>query len=471
MPTPHDSGPSESIVKSGLNRIDALLLSRKWGNAGTGKAATVTYSIPSSSSIWDNDYNNGSWTEREPYDFDLRYLTASEASRFEQALKKWAEMANIKLQKINETTTLVGDIRVAYSGVVEEEGSIAWAYSPGGGPTGGDVWLNPFDKGLQNALAPGGDGFHTLLHELGHALGLAHPFDGKDRLPNSKDNAQYTVMSYDKHPSASIFPTTPMLYDIAAIQYVYGANMNTRKGNTRYRFSARRETLKTIWDAGGRDTIDVSNQRYRAVLNLRQGTFSSIGRRNEGGKARNNLALAYGVKIEDAVGSRYADTIKGNSLKNRLYGGKGGDILRGKSGGDRLVGQAGSDRLDGGPGFDTLIGGAGNDVLSGGGGADRYAYNERGEGVDRITDFNRSQNDKLTFRHKTFARPGRGRLKSWRFSANKQGLASDAGDRFVFNTSNHTLWFDPDGSGARAPVRIATLSNGVRLRASDILIT
>ncbi len=39
-----------------------------------------------------------------------------------------------------------------------------------------------------------------------------------------------------------------------------------------------------------------------------------------------------------------------------------------------------------------------------------------------------------------------------------------------FRKASKVLFYDPDGSGGRAGVRIATLTNGVNLRNSDITI-
>jgi Ca2+-binding RTX toxin-like protein len=71
-------------------------------------------------------------------------------------------------------------------------------------------------------------------------------------------------------------------------------------------------------------------------------------------------------------------------------------VLDGAGGNDVLKGGAGNDTLKGGAGNDFLAGGSGNDLLTGGTGNDTFAFDSFGEGVDRITDFNKAQ-DKLSF--------------------------------------------------------------------------
>ena len=144
----------------------------------------------------------------------------------------------------------------------------------------------------------------TLIHEIGHALGLKHPGDYNaggggtpgPYLPEGEDSHQYSVMSYHSHPSydRNESPVTPMLYDIAALQRLYGANMTTRTGNDTYTFSTETE-LKAIWDAGGWDTFDASNHTQSVKIDLGDGHFSSIA-------GIDNVAIAYGAQIEAARG-------------------------------------------------------------------------------------------------------------------------------------------------------------------------
>lgn len=459
MATPYFGSSTKKIPKPGENHIDALLLKRKWGRQ-FGQGATITYSFPDQNSAWSSDYTDDSITVMEPYDAEFRAMLPGERVMFRKALKTWEEVANIKFKEVADGGSSAGEIRIALSGVVT--GNFAgWAYAPKSEPYGGDIWLSPtyFDRAFDKGEGSGQ--YLTLLHEIGHALGLAHPFEGKHQLPTETDSYAYTVMSYTDHPSASIYPTTPMVYDIAALQYIYGANTETRKGNTTYKFSSSEEVVESIWDAGGTDVIDVSNQRLPTFVDLRGGRLSSIGRTNLGDRATNNVGVAFGANIENAIGSRFQDHLTGNNLKNRLVGGDGGDYLLGHRGRDRLIG---------GRGGDVLQGGRGKDFLNGGKGGDVYQYTNTNQGSDVIKSFKRGQGDKLSFSKSQFGGLRNGKLVNKRFVANTTGLASNTDQRFVFNTTSNTLLYDADGSGAQAAVTIATFRNDANLRAKDIII-
>lgn len=224
------------------------------------------------------------------------------------------------------------------------------------------------------------------------------------------DSNQYSIMSYTSHPKSLhmtvinrdtededlvytyVEPSTPMLYDIAAIQYLYGKNTTTATGNDTYTFDPSTPFFKCIWDAGGSDTISVSTFTRGCTINLNAGKFSSISipsdalPTSETGyydwtgsgntvptyDGTNNLSIAFGVTIEKAVGGSGNDRLTGNAAKNTLTGNGGNDIIDGGAGNDVLNGGTGADRLQGGAGNDTLTwdgldtradGGAGVDVL------------------------------------------------------------------------------------------------------------
>ena len=353
MTSPYGTGTVTPFALSGNINIDALAnIGIKWGSGGQGVSAVVTYSFPKAGAAWISDYYDG-----EPFDGFQGFNTAQQnAAR--QALTLWSDVANITFQEVPDTANDVGDIRFGFSRVVTNSTAAAWAYYPYDDPNyefpeAGDIWLDAkYPPNLQ--MTPGKFGFSTLLHEIGHAIGLDHPFSdgfGDPSLPPGFDNLRYTVMSYTPVAFVDVEPMTPMLLDILAIQYIYGANMNTRTGDDVYKFSTTQQ-LRAIWDAGGIDTIDASNQTVAAIINLDDGEFSSIGRRVYG-VAADNIAIAYGVTIENAKGGSGADKIFGNDVANVLSGNAGNDILDG---------ELGADTLRGGRGIDIYIVGDGDTV-------------------------------------------------------------------------------------------------------------
>ncbi|WP_162912903.1 M10 family metallopeptidase C-terminal domain-containing protein [Rhodospirillaceae bacterium SYSU D60014] len=324
-----------------MMHTDALLEGTKWGydtpGDTLGDATTITYSFPDRVSAWDPLYYGG-----EP---NAGYaLSDSQRSAFKDALQSWADVADIDFAETADSQTSVGDIRAA---MTEFESAPAHAYAPGPHPEAGDIWLNVSAPSNENT-APGDFGFFTLVHEIGHAIGLKHPFENGTILPPEEDSRQFTIMSHDPHPTATTEASGPMLYDIAAAQYLYGPNRSFHAGDDVYRLSASREQVHTIWDAGGTDGIDASNQRLAVSVDLEAGHFSSIGVRSDGQPAIDNLAIAYGVTIENAFGGTGDDRIIGNDAANRLSGNAGDDVLIGGGGTDSFI-------------FDSLD--FGNDVI------------------------------------------------------------------------------------------------------------
>jgi len=148
--------------------------------------------------------------------------------------------------------------------------------------------------------------------------------------------------------------------------------------------------FETIWDGGGEDVIDASAYRTGVSIDLAPGAGSVLSddqlaflNRKDGGDdaiyASANVYLAElheadarGL-IENAIGGSGDDRLFGNSADNRLSGGAGADLIRGLAGADRALGGAGGDSLIGGGGSDWLAGQGGGDRLSGGNGRDRLA--------------------------------------------------------------------------------------------------
>jgi len=121
-----------------------------------------------------------------------------------------------------------------------------------------------------------------VLHELGHALGLKHPFGASPfvstTLPDEWDSQSYTVMSYSpsinsSSSAASYYPTTPMVLDVQAIQFIYGANNNYNSGDSTYAYSDALDYRETVWDGGGNDRIRYTGS-ISSTIDLRQGQGS-----------------------------------------------------------------------------------------------------------------------------------------------------------------------------------------------------
>jgi Ca2+-binding RTX toxin-like protein len=174
---------------------------------------------------------------------------------------------------------------------------------------------------------------------------------------------------------------------------------------------------------------------------------------------------AYGTKLTEYL-QLFANYATPSTFVNNL--GNANRIEAG-SGNDRLNGYGGNDTLIAGAGRDILFGGTGKDNLFGGSGADRFDFRKLHEGGDNIRDF--SSTDSISIEGSEFGLgPYRGQLPTeyfWRSSSNS---AHDTNDRFVFRTTDDTLWFDANGNKAGGLTLLADFATNVSLRADDILV-
>jgi serralysin len=336
-------------------------------------------------------------------------FNAAQIQQAELALTSWSDVANITFVRVGAGTT--GD--TAYSDQAAilfsnyssgADGAAAFGYYPGSTAASsrpGDVWFNS-TLGYNTNPTAGNYGGMVLVHELGHAIGLAHPstYDASDDVAPTyaadadyyEDSRQYTVMSYfnERNTGANYsgaYAASPLLDDISAAQQEYGANMTTRTGDTVYGFnstadrawysatSASSKLIFAVWDAGGSDTLDFSGYSVSQVIDLRPGYFSDVG------GLVGNVTIAMGANIENARGGAGVDQMNGNALGNFLRGEAGGDVINGWAGDDLIYGGDGNDMISGGEGFDQINGNMGVDVAYGGNGTDWVVG---GQGDDQI---------------------------------------------------------------------------------------
>lgn len=156
------------------------------------------------------------------------------------------------------------------------------------------------------------------------------------------------------------------------------------------------------------------------------------------------------VSIERIDGNELGDNFQGNAAANDLVGDRGNDVLNGKGGNDFLQGDQGADTLTGGLGADEFYF------------EKREGYNPWG---DRITDF-LSGTDLISIRFGDFAAGGMdGTLRFQNGTA-----AGGTGSWFYFNTIDKGLYWDGDGTGLGAAVRVATLVGVASLTSSDLAL-
>ncbi|MBL4807514.1 MAG: M10 family metallopeptidase C-terminal domain-containing protein [Rhodobacteraceae bacterium] len=322
---------------------------------------------------------------------DLTGITADSRFFAEAALEAWS-----KVSGINFSTSFSGTADITFDDNIVGGGAIGgFSYFVGSGNIADAYvsietsWISG-DAGNLNSYS-----FQVYMHEIGHALGLAHAGDynyvpGGPTINYQEDGSGYnhylndswqaTLMSYFSQSentsidASYVYAMTPMIADIIAIQNLYGIAGDIRDGNTTYGENSNAggyydtvftlATTFTILDDGGIDTIDFSSVTANQTVNLLAEGISDVN------GFTGNMIIARGTVIENFFSGSGDDSIYGNSADNLIKGGGGNDLILGYDGNDKLVGDAGDDTLKGGDGNDRLKGGDGDDLLIGGDGDD-----------------------------------------------------------------------------------------------------
>jgi serralysin len=339
-----------------------------WSNESTDdKNPTVnlpaTYGTTSAQQKWGASQTPGTGSGTISYVFNTASnWTATEISVFQSSMALWSAEANV-------TFNQVFDIPSAQVGITR--GTDAKAYwnsatdtsSPVGGATvgartGGGISIDTSSPSYGPiASVNANDGFpaSTVVHELGHLLGLGHggPYNGKvdpaTQQYSTYDTRLWSIMSYispsvttaQYYASSPVTgtnwgaveaPETPMPLDILAIQQLYGAPVSTPLSggqvfgfNTNitgalanyFNFNLNSTPVLTLYDQGTGNTLDLSGYATNSTVNLNPGTFSSAN------GLTNNIGIAFNTAINTAVGGTGDDSFTVNANPDTINGGAG----------------------------------------------------------------------------------------------------------------------------------------------------
>jgi flagellin-like hook-associated protein FlgL len=393
LPTPMagngvDTGSVQSAVfvpagttASQNQAVKEVVYGTKWGAGAIGTPVTITYSFHNASSTYAAP-GSYSGAPEAPYDNPVD-LNASMVTAVQRALQNWANVADLTFVQVADTATSAGDIRFGIS----DAPATSYAFTPSGSATGGDVWFGTSGGGGGDYRTADATNtadytyfFDTAMHEIGHALGFKHPHDADVNGANNfgggpLDSIQYSIMSYRDYigepitgyrsvdsSGNSYLPATPQIADIAALQYLYGTNTSYQTGANTYVFTEGQHVYQTIWDNGANDTIDISGVTSSANLNLTPGTLSDVGAAPvvdvlnlANVLNQDNLGIAYGVNVKNAVLGSGNDTVTCNDVGDNITCGSGNDTVTGGGGNDTVSVGTGTDVLDGGGGSNTAI--------------------------------------------------------------------------------------------------------------------
>ncbi|MCC8429859.1 M10 family metallopeptidase C-terminal domain-containing protein [Reyranella aquatilis] len=403
--------------------VRALLSNNYWTSDADGlEAATAfTYFFPTSADEYPDDYQDPSGlaafkpTTQEQQDaseIGFRLITQFTGVSFDLAEDSDAAI------RVAGATSLPGNEGGSHASYpYNHEGAIS--------NSSGDVFLGDNGDPDSDQLY-GNDSFATIIHEIGHAMGLKHPFEPfpNGAISADRSNIEFTVMSYSSFLSGEVSVNANtiapngssvsgyMMYDIAALQAMYGANFAKGKTDTTpaeksvYTWSnstgqqyingeeapdtGTTETHKifqTVWTQGADTTYDLSNFNGDQYDDLRAGQWLRF---SVDQLADLNSDAPAGTPEYQAHGNVYNTLLfegETKSLIGTLVAGGGNDTIIGNELANVLHGNGGNDFIDGGIGKDVLYGGAGDDTLMG-----SFGTNELwgGEGIDTASYAGRS---------------------------------------------------------------------------------
>ncbi|MDB2639002.1 flagellin [Alphaproteobacteria bacterium] len=403
---------SATAASPSSNAVSPLIKGSKWTNVGddssaAGGANNLSYSY------WDGTTN---YSASDPVagtktTLDSHATGTNNQTAHDKIFELWDAVAPFSLDKITESGNAgaIGDLRVAVTDSMPG-GAAAFAYYPSSSPVGGDIYYGQtqvMGTSTDTDFVEGEYNWVTALHEIGHALGLSHPFDGGSsdgsKLDLNLDGQRNTVMTYVQRDrnrriymngstattGGLINTSTPGLLDIEAIEHLYGStNWSHNASNTTYgsgagsdAFDNNYESIRVISDSGGTDTLNASGVTATgSIIDLTPGTYSSINYYATDAlkiasltsdanqiaffenyvSQQNALASASSSKYQAFTRSalyRGQENvgIAHNTWIENAIGGDGADTITGNNKGNEITGNNGNDTIDGSGGTDVSI--------------------------------------------------------------------------------------------------------------------
>ncbi|MGK7941720.1 MAG: CARDB domain-containing protein, partial [Crocosphaera sp.] len=344
------SAPAKGLSSLGVY-VNGILQGGNYWQLGTSREIDYTYLHGPSGASFDDSFGN-----LAPVALNWDPL---EQIAIEEAQRTIEEVANIKFTKTVTDNDTSATLKLYKVDKIIVGGKELAGFFTGPGMKLSGVPLPPAAQGLgylskkilvPNNLNQGSSSFETLIHELLHGLGLAHPHDNdhgslpypgvsqySDLGPDGLNQTIWTAMSYN---NSSGIAGTPMAFDIAALQYLYGPNLSHNTGSTTYNLTSGQTFFKAIWDASGTDTISAETITSDVTINLNDAPLTG---KNAGGYISSikgvtgGFTIANGVEIENAIGGKGNDNLTGNELANTLDGGEGNNTLDGGEGNDTAI--------------------------------------------------------------------------------------------------------------------------------------
>jgi serralysin len=491
------------IAQTGDQDIDGILATNKWSVSGlTNDTLTIstsdgvftdidsvpmsrfgigvlTYSFPTDASFYGTPgvYD----PDRPTHPNNFAPLTSIQQLGVREVLGQFVSATNLGFMEIDESATQHATMRFARADTM----AYALGHFPQFEARGGDVWFrNSGDAGTE-LLTPqmGNKAYAAYMHEIGHALGLSHghsdPGSSSLAMSAAHNSIEYSVMTYASYVGDSIngawsevgawdHPQSLMMYDIAALQYLYGANFQHNDGDSVYTWDpdtgeglingfsqgvpGANKIFATIWDGGGNDTYDFSNYASRVEVDLQPGHWTTA-------------SLDQLAHLD--VTNPFVLLAEGNIANALLYRGDTRSLI------ENAVGGAGDDCIIGNEANNRITGGAGNDTLTGHAGVDTFVFLHPTDGVDTITDF--SSVDLLAVSAAGF---GGGLVAGGSVTLIMGADAATAfnegaGGYFIFDNAGAdagTVFWDQNGAGGDDAVALVRLQNFNALQPGDFVV-